>query len=243
MRRSLTWIWQRGILSTFLTGLFALLPIMITVGIMTWAGGVLKEWLGPRSLVGRALSQLGLQFVTDPTVATVLSWIAVLLALWLLGVLLKSVGKKRIERAFHATVERIPFVNVIYGPVVQVVDMLRREPTDKLQGMNVVYCALGGEAGAGFLGLLASDRVYRFHGQACQIVYVPTAPLPMSGLVVFAAVDTVQQVDMKVDDLMKISFSIGVMSSKVIPNQYVVPLNELKRATEKDLVAAGKRGD
>ena len=99
--------------------------------------------------------------------------------------------------------------------------------------MNVVYCAFGGEAGAGFLGLLTSDQVYRFNGQACQIVYVPTSPLPMSGLVVFAAADSVQHVDMKVDDLMKICFSIGVMSSKVIPNQYVVPLNELKLARDR----------
>ena len=38
MRQSLTWFWQRGILSSFLAGLFALLPIVITVGIMAWAG-------------------------------------------------------------------------------------------------------------------------------------------------------------------------------------------------------------
>ena len=233
MRQSLTWFWQRGILSTFLAGLFALLPIVITLGIMAWAGGLLKEWLGPQSFVGQALSKLGLRFVTDPTVAVVLSWVAVLLAIWLLGALLKSVGKKRIEGAFHAAMERIPLVNVLYGPVAQVVDMLQRNPTDKLQGMNVVYCAFGGEAGAGFLGLLASDQVYRFKGQSCQIVYVPTSPLPMSGLVVFAAVDSVQQVDMKVDDLIKICFSIGVMSSKVIPDQYVVSLSELERAQDR----------
>ena len=88
MRQSLTWLWQRGILSTFLAGLFALLPIVITLGIMAWAGGLLKEWLGPDSFVGQALSQLGLRFVTDPTVASVLSWIVVLLAIWLLGALL-----------------------------------------------------------------------------------------------------------------------------------------------------------
>ena len=92
-----------------------------------------------------------------------------------------------------------------------------------MQGMSVVYCAFGHEGGAGFLGLLVSDRVYRFNGQACQIVYVPTSPVPMSGAVVFAAADSVHRVDMQVDDLMKISLSIGVMSSQVIPDQYVVP--------------------
>jgi uncharacterized membrane protein len=167
--------------------------------------------------------------VTNPTVAVVLSWGAVLLAIWLLGVLLKSVGKKRIENAFHAAIERIPLVNVLYRPVAQVVELLQRDPTDNLEGMNVVYCALGGEAGAGFLGLLASDQVYRFKGQACKVVYVPTSPLPMSGAVVFIAADSVQKVDMKVDDLMKIYFSIGVLSSKVIPDQYIIPPNELER--------------
>lgn len=54
MRQSLTWFWQRGILSTFLAGLFALLPIVIILGIMAWAGGLLKEWLGPESFVGQA---------------------------------------------------------------------------------------------------------------------------------------------------------------------------------------------
>ena len=158
MRGAFGWFWRTGLLSTFLAGLFAVLPIVITVGIMAWVGGVLQAWLGPESYVGKALFQLGLRFVTDPIVASVLGWVAVLLAIWLLGALLKSVGKKRIEKAFDAAVERIPLVNVLYRPVAQVVEMLQRDPADKLQGMSVVYCAFGGEGGAGFLGLLVSDQ-------------------------------------------------------------------------------------
>lgn len=233
MRQALTWFWKTGILSTFLAGLFALLPIVITLGIMAWAGGFLKQWLGPESFVGRALSQLGLRFVTNPTVASVLSWVAVLLAIWLLGVLLKSVGKRRIEKTLHAAMERIPLLNIFYKPVAQVVEMLHRDPKDKLQGMTVVYCAFGQEGGAGFLGLLVSDQHYRFNGQTCQVVYVPTSPLPMSGAVIFAAADSVQQVDMKVDELMKIYFSIGALSSKVIPHQYVVPQDEVELAEDR----------
>jgi uncharacterized membrane protein len=111
--------------------------------------------------------------------------------------------------------------------------MVQRDPADKLQGMSVVYCAFGREGGAGFLGLLVSDRVYRFNGQACQIVYVPTSPVPMSGAVVFAAADSVHRVDMQVDELMKIYLSIGVMSSKVIPDQYVVLPQEAERAKDR----------
>ena len=89
MRRAFGWFWRTGLLSTFLAGLFAVLPIVITVGIMAWVGGLLQAWLGPESYVGKALFQLGLRFVTDPIVASVLGWVAVLLAIWLLGALLK----------------------------------------------------------------------------------------------------------------------------------------------------------
>jgi uncharacterized membrane protein len=236
MIRAIRWFWKTGILSTFLAGLFAVLPIVITIGIMAWVGGVLKAWLGPESFVGKALFQMGLRFVTDPTVASVLGWVAVVLAIWMLGALLKSVGKKRLEMAFHAAVERIPLVNVLYRPIAQVVEMLQRDPSDKMHGMKVVYCTFGREGAAGFLGLLVSDRMYRFNGRVCQIVYVPTSPVPMSGGVVFAAADSVHRVDMQVDDLMKIYFSIGVMSSKVIPDQYVVSLDEVERLNDRSRI-------
>ena len=231
-KRALQRFWKTGMLSTFLTGLFAVLPIVITIGIMAWVGSVLKGWLGPDSLVGNSLVQTGLQFVTDPTVAAILGWVAVLIAIWLLGALLKSVGKKRIEKMFNTAVERIPLVNILYRPVAQVVELLQRKPTDTMQGMSVVHCAFGGKGGGGFLGLLVSDQVYRFNGQVSQIVYVPTSPVPMSGVVVFATVDSVQRVEMPVDDLLKICLSIGVMSSQVIPKQYVVLPEELDQVKD-----------
>jgi uncharacterized membrane protein len=222
MRQTLGWIWKTGMLSTFLAGLFVLLPIVITVSIMAWAVGVLAAWIGGDSFVGRTLSQLGLHFVTDPTIASVLGWVSVLLGVWLLGAVLTSVGKKKIEMGFHSLMERIPLVNILYRPVAQAVHMLQRDSTDELPNMNVVYCGFGGAGGAGFLGLLVSDDVYQFNGQRCQIVYVPTSPVPMSGALVFAAVETIHCVDMPIEALMKIYLSIGVMSSNAIPEKYVI---------------------
>ena len=232
IKQALHRFWKVGMLSTFLTGMFAILPIIITIGIMAWVGGVLKGWLGPDSFIGKGLVHAGLQFVTDPIVASIIGWGTVLLGIWLLGALLKSVGKKRIEKMLNATIERIPLVNILYKPVAQVVDLLQRKPTDAMQGMSVVHCAFGGKDGGGFLGLLVSDQVYNFNGQVSQIVYVPTSPVPMSGVVVFAPVDSVQRVNMPVDDLMKICLSIGVMSSQVIPKQYVVLLQSKEKSNE-----------
>jgi len=222
MTRSLHWAWQ-NLVSVFLAGLFIVLPIAITVAVMAWVGAFLRDWLGPESLMGKGLGQVGAQFVTNPTVASVLGWVAALVAIWVLGVFVISLGRNEVEKRFHSMVEQIPIVNILYKPVVQVVDMLKGDGQDDVKGMGVVYCSFGAEGGAGFLGLLVSDDVYRFGDREYKIVYIPTSPVPMSGGIIFAPAASVHKVDMHVDDLMQIYFSIGVMSSKVIPEKYIVP--------------------
>ncbi len=221
MRQALAWIWQ-NVVSVFLAGLFVVLPIAITVAVMAWVGGMLAEWLGPKSVVGSALRNVGLQFV-DQTFASVLGWIIALLVIWALGVVIISMGRHEVEKRFHALVERLPVFNILYKPVVQVIDMVKGDGQDEMKGMGVVYCAFGGEGGAGFLGLLVSDDTYHFGGREYQIVYIPTSPVPMSGGILFVPTNSVHKVEMRVDDLMQIYFSIGVMSSKVIPAKYVQP--------------------
>jgi len=220
MIRPLAWLWKTGIVSTFLAGFFVVLPIAITFALMGWAGNVLADWVGPGAKLGEALRAVGLRFVANETVAWVIGWAIVLAAIWALGVLVKSMSRHKLDEAFRAAVERIPVFNILYKPVAQVVGMLKRDGGD-MKGMNVVYCAFGAEGGAGILGLLASDRVYCFNGRQYQIVYVPTSPVPMSGGILFVPAKSVHKVDMRVDDLMQIYFSIGVMSSKVIPERYV----------------------
>ncbi|MFH1919813.1 MAG: DUF502 domain-containing protein [Planctomycetota bacterium] len=222
MKKALEWLWKTGIVSTFLAGLFVVLPIAITIGLMSWVGGTLAGWFGSGTFVGEALKKVGgLKFETSETLALVAGWVIVLTAIWLLGVLVKSIGKNTVAKTFDAALERIPIINILYKPVAQVVGMLKQDGQEEMKGMSVVYCAFGGEGGAGFLGLLVSERVYHFAGQDYQIVYIPTSPVPMSGGILFAPVKTVHCVDMTVDDLMQIYFSIGVMSSKIIPEKYV----------------------
>jgi uncharacterized membrane protein len=223
IKRAPAWIWNRGIVSTFLAGFFVVLPIAITLGLIGWVGSTVAQWLGPDTAVGIAMEKVGLQFVTDENraAAYVIGCAIVVAAIWLLGLFVKSVGRNKVEKTFHAAVEQIPVVRLLYKPIVQVLDMLRQEGPEEMKAMSVVYCAFGEGHGAGFLGLLASTDVYRFGGQDCHIVYVPTSPVPMSGGIVFVPVGAVQKIRMQVDELMQLYFSIGAMSGKVIPGQYL----------------------
>ncbi|MCH7728043.1 MAG: DUF502 domain-containing protein [Planctomycetes bacterium] len=223
MRRLLKRIWKRGIVSTFLTGFFVILPIAITLAIIGWVGAKLAEMLGTGSLLGRALTWAGLTYFTDnETLAYVLGWTVVILGIWLLGLFVKSTAKNKIEKLFHESLSRIPIISTIYKPVSQVIGLIQNDEQSEMKSMSVVFCSFGQERGGGFLALLASKEIYSFQDRECHIVYIPTSPIPMSGGIVFVPLDAVLPVEMNVDDLMKIYFSLGVLSPQVIPAQYEV---------------------
>ena len=76
---------------------------------------------------------------------------------------------------------------------------------------------MGNDESASFLGLLPSNDIYRFNEQDCHVVYLPSAPMPMTGFNMFIPINRVTRVDMDVEALMQIYFSLGVMTSSVVP--------------------------
>jgi len=212
---------KAGTVTTFLTGLLAVLPIAITVAIMAWVAGYARAYLGSESTVGKALRSVGLWFVANDLVATLIGWAIVLVVIWLLGVLLRTRARVKIRGVIDHALNHIPIVRTIYKPISQVVGMLNKDDAaDQMKGMAVVHCRVGAERGPGLIGLLASGDVFQFDGRDCHVIYVPTSPIPMTGYILFVPVDQVKRVNMSVDDMMKIYFSLGVLSSQAIPAEY-----------------------
>ncbi len=223
MKRTILWTWSDGILSTFLSGLFAILPIAITVAIIGWVVRHLQDLLGPSSSVGRALQSVGLQFATDEMTAQVIGWTVVLMGIWFLGLLTKSAARSRIEGAMNAAVNHIPVVKGIYKTASQLVSMLRKGDQQDLKTMSVVFCTFGEQQGGGLLGLMASPEVFRFGEQDYRVVYLPTSPLPMTGGIIFVPADKVTTIDMSAEQMMRIYFSLGILAPQVLPIPHQVP--------------------
>ncbi len=217
MKRFLSWLWKRGFISNFLTGLFAILPLMITFWIMNWVAGWLRTLVGPDSPIGSGLRNLGLHFAANQWVATAIGWLLVIVCIWFVGLMVSGTAFYRWQLWFDGTFRRIPLVKSIYGPVKQVVEMFSKRDESAVSGMRVVHCSLGDEESASFLGLLPSSDIYRFNDQDCHIVYLPSAPMPMTGFNMFIPVNRTTIVDMDVEELMQVYFSLGVMTSSVVP--------------------------
>lgn len=217
-------LWRTGVVGTFLTGLFFVLPVVLTVAIMGWVISKLEGVLGPGTWLGELLS-LGGSTIAGPNHATISFWLGILLALggiWLIGFLVRTRARLVLDRALSGILERLPLVRSIYGPVSQVVGLLRGDSAEDVKGMEVVLCRFGKDTGASVLALLTSRTVYPLNAGDSYLIYLPTSPLPMSGGLTFVPAGSVTPVpEVDVDGLMRIYFSLGALSPKVMPAHLV----------------------
>lgn len=226
MQAYLERIWRSGVVGTFLTGLFFILPVVLTIAIVGWIIGKLQAALGPGTWLGDAFS-FGGSAIGGPQDSAVAFWLGVLLALggiWLLGFIVRTRARNWMERTLSGLLDRLPIVRAIYGPVSQVVTLLRGGGNKEVEGMSVVLCRFGRDGGATMLALLTSPTVYNLDEGPSHLVYLPTSPLPMSGGLTFVHTDAVSPVpDLDVDGLMRIFFSLGALTRQVMPTRYIAP--------------------
>lgn len=207
----------------FLAGIFAVLPIVITVGVVSWVINFLNRFIGPETVLGDLLSRVGLQFVQNTTVAYLIGWGGVLAAILLLGLLVSSGMKNVYNRAIEAILRRVPLVGKVYDASRQIVDMVDKSGDDKMKGMGVAYCRFGEKGGAGVLALLPTPEPITLHGVEHHIVLVPQSPVPIGGGLLFVPAESVEHVDMSVDALMSVYVSMGVTVPKMMAAAQMSP--------------------
>ena len=201
----------------FLAGVFALLPVIITVAVIGWVGGYLAGILGPDSILGGGIRRLGLHFASDATLAYLIGALLVLGLVFVVGVLVEAGARNLFQRVTEGVLGRIPLVGSVYGTSRQVVAMLEKKDDANLKGMSVVFCLFGDGGGAGFLALLVSPQRYRIRERDYQIVIVPTAPVPIGGGLLFVPAEAIQPTDLSVEGLMSIYVSMGVTAPQFLP--------------------------
>lgn len=220
MRRIWDALWRQGVVGTFLSGLFAVLPLALTVALIVWVVRFLESWLGPHSAFGQFLRSIGLTFVTDDTTALIAGLALVLVGIWLLGWMVKARARHRFDEALNSLIERIPLVKSVYRTMSQLVAIFNRDADSELKGLTVVFVRFGEQGGCGFLALLASPDRFRFDGREYHLVYLPTAPVPMSGGVMCVPAEQVVRVEMSVDALMQLYLSMGMLAGQSVPEAY-----------------------
>jgi uncharacterized membrane protein len=189
----------RHLKGKFITGLFVVIPLGITVFILkflfNFADGILGSYLDSlfSAFTNREYHIPGLGMLTGFVV------------IYLSGILATNVMGTRIIRWWDDLLSRIPLVKSIYSSSKQLTQVFREGKTSYRKAVFVEWPRVGVRA-VGFV----TAEVMR-DGEKLVVVYVPTMPNPTSGFALFFRESDVHDSGMTVEEAVKFVVSGGAV--------------------------------
>ncbi|WP_148717050.1 DUF502 domain-containing protein [Chitinolyticbacter meiyuanensis] len=199
----------RSILTTWLAGLIALLPLALTVTLIGWVISLLNQFIGPGSLVGKLFGFLGTPFASNPYLAYFFGTLLLIAAIYPLGLAVQSGLKKPLARLVDKTLRRIPLIGNLYNLADRFVALLDQKQEADIGAMAPVWCFFGGD-GVAVLALMPNPEPVDLDGRLYQAVLVPTAPVPIGGGLLYVPCDWIRPAQIGVDKLTSIYVSMGI---------------------------------
>ena len=190
----------RHIRTTLLAGLLLIIPVGITFLILKFIFDFFDPLL--KDFMGRFID-----------VYPGMGIIALVIVIYLAGLLAAQVLGKRIIALCINFVDRIPVVSGLYRAARQATDVFSSVSSNG-RYTSVVLVEFPGY-GLTSIGLV-TGRIKDRSGNELLAVYMPTSPFPTSGFLVILPEDQVTPTDLAVDDAIKMIVSAGVVVPKAI---------------------------
>ena len=191
----------------FITGLLALVPLIITIWVLITlihtldlSLALLPEAWQPKKLFGFNVLGLGA--------------LLTLVIIFVTGVVATNIFGQQIIMWWESLLSRVPFVKSIYSSVKQVSDTLFSDSGNAFRkAVLVEYPRQGSWTIAFVTGVPGGDVVNHLTGDYIS-VYVPTTPNPTSGFFLMMPKSDVIELDMSVDEALKYIISMGTVTPK-----------------------------
>lgn len=195
----------------FITGLLVLVPLFITVWVISGLVGMMDQSLLLLPETWRPKAQLGLDI---PGMGAILT----LLIIFVTGVIATNFFGKRLILVWEAILARVPVVKSIYASVKQVSDTLFSDSGNAFRQAVLVQFPRPGVWTIAFVtGKPGGDVANHLSGDYLS-VYVPTTPNPTGGYFLMLPRADVVELDMSVDEALKYIISMGVVAPPPKPS-------------------------
>ncbi len=198
------------IVQTFLAGVMAALPLLLTIFAISWLANFLNLYIGPSSAFGEFLVSLGLGSEVHRIAPYVVGILVILGAIFVLGTIVQSGIGAWLASIVDGLVRRIPIVSYLYDISNRIVSMLDNKNGQSLQDMKPAWCFFGGKPGAAVLALLPSSTPVDLGGEKYLAVLIPSAPVPFGGALIYVPESWIEPAQERVDDLVSVYVSMGL---------------------------------
>ncbi len=189
----------------FITGLLVLVPLFITLWVLSSLIGMMDQSLFLLPESWRPKAQLGLEI---PGIGALLT----LLIIFVTGLIATNFFGMQLILLWEALLARVPVVKSIYASVKQVSDTLFSDSGNAFrQAVLVEFPRKGAWTIAFVTGTPGGDVANHLHGDYVS-VYVPTTPNPTGGYFLMLPRAEVVVLEMSVDEALKYIISMGVVA-------------------------------
>ncbi|MBI5611710.1 MAG: DUF502 domain-containing protein [Gammaproteobacteria bacterium] len=154
-----------------------------------------------------------------PALGVVVSVVGVFLVVLATGMVVTNIFGKQLLHLGERILERIPLVRGVYGAVKQVTETLFSSSGKSFRKVVLVRYPHAGAWSIAFLTGVAGGEIQRKSGKQLINVFIPTTPNPTSGFFLMFPREDVIELDMSVDDGLKMLLSVGV----VVPSETKSP--------------------
>lgn len=183
----------------FIQGLFAILPIVLTIAIIVWLITTLETYLSKLLLLVMPASMYW------PGLGLILG-IALIFGL---GLLIKFYLGQLIIKGLNRLMERIPVVSAVYNAFSDMIRFLSPSKKEELQKAVLVEV----QEGADVIGFITSEDVELGERSDLIAVYIPMS-YQIGGFTLFMPRDKVKELDMSPSEAMKKVLTASMGSDK-----------------------------
>jgi uncharacterized membrane protein len=199
---------KKNLKNTFLTGLFVIIPLVVSVALLVWFFQTLNRLFSP--LIGGVVKRIAPEFAHIPGVGILAGLVIILLV----GFFARNVVGERILAALDSFINRIPWYRTIYSTVKQLTDAFSPNNARSFKEVVLVDYPMEGSQAIGF----RTGTVER-EGKVLAVVFVPTNHIYF-GDVLFLPEERVVPLAMPVEQAVRIIVSAGIGS----PSRFITPV-------------------
>tara|TARA_B100001250_G_scaffold340584_1_gene308295 strand:- start:383 stop:1003 length:621 start_codon:yes stop_codon:yes gene_type:complete len=185
-------------------GLLVWIPIGLTIFVIKLLIDLLAQIY---LLIPPALRPDNLLGIEIPGIGIIIAIIMVLLT----GLIAANYFGNRIIKAWDAFLDRIPFIRSIYSPLKKFSELVLSDQTQNFSKVLLIEYPRKGVYSLCFQTSKELGEVQDQSGEELVCVYIPTTPNPTSGYIVLVPQNEVKELEMSVEDALKMIISLGVV--------------------------------
>jgi uncharacterized membrane protein len=191
---------MKSIPRLLLTGLLTVLPIVVTIAILAWLGGMLE------SMLGGLLAWL----LPDGAYITGMGLVAGVVLVVVVGIMMSTWLAQRLVEKLEQIMARVPMVNALYGAIKDMTSMF--SPGRQRDFSAVVTFKLPG-SDARIMGFVTRDDCSDLPGtlgrEDMVAVYMPMS-YQIGGYTLLLPREQLEAVDMPTSDALRFTLTAGV---------------------------------